>query len=363
MPAKSYVVVFPSVFARRHMTALTRNIRRVLKVQKESFTSVRRDGDVILVDAHDPVFASTAVGLLFGVDRTIIARRVENEYEHMVKAISEVGGNLLLAGDRFLVRVEGRSVGFLPQDVEMAATSRIIESKSQLGALPGTADNHDKLLYTYMSRNNAYVSIFADHCLGGVPLGVQGSALCCVFDAISAVACLEAMRTGFEVDVMLCYARESERMPLAKMLDRLIPRMVRESVRVTAVRVKPGGRGYLDRAALAAEILVEEAVQRDIKHVVLPVSRTLFAGDAADLLAARVFGAGLVPVMPLPGDDRLFRMLAELNVGAGPVRSVISKKSYTPDIPADTTTHDISRQDFEVKTGPNNLHDILDTPW
>ena len=363
MPAKSYVVVFPSVFARRHMTALTRNIRRVLKVQKESYTSVRRDGDIILVDAHDPVFASTAVGLLFGVDRTVIARRVENEYDQIVKTISEVGGNLLLAGDRFLVRVEGRSVGFLPQDVEMAATSRIIESKSALGALPGTADNHDKLLYTYMNRNNAYVSIFADRCLGGVPMGVQGRALCCMFDAISAVACLEAMRTGFEVDVMLCYTRESERMPLAKMLDKLIPRMIRDSVRVAAVRVKPGGSGYLDKAALAAEILVAEAAKREIRHVVLPVSRTLFAGDAADLLAARVFGAGLVPVMPLPGDDRLFQMLAELNVGPGQARSVISKKNDVPDIPADTTMRDVRRHDFDVQTGPNNLHDILDAPW
>ena len=114
MPVQSYVVAFPSAFSRRHITALARNIRRVLRVQNEPYASVRRDGDILLVDAHDPVFASAAVGLLFGVDRTLIARRVENDFERVVAAISEVGGNLLLAGDRFLVRVEGHTRGFLP---------------------------------------------------------------------------------------------------------------------------------------------------------------------------------------------------------------------------------------------------------
>lgn len=364
MPVQSYVVAFPSAFSRRHITALARNIRRILRVQNEPYASVRRDGDIILVDAHDPVFASAAVGLLFGVDRTLIARRVENDFEQVAAAISEVGGNLLLAGDRFLVRVEGHTRGFLPRDVEMAATSSIIEARAPAGARPGTAENHDKLLYAYLTRRGAYVSIFADRCLGGLPLGVQGRAVCCVFDTISALTCLETMRMGFETEVVLCYAAESQRMPLAKMLDRIIPRMAQKRVKVAAVQMTPGGRDYLETAALATEIMLGEAAERGIRHISLPVSRMLFAGEAADRLAARVHGAGMVPVMPLPGDGRLFEMLGELNMaGSRAVHSTIHKRQGVPAVPADLRSHTVRRSEFAVRTGPNNLHDILDSDW
>lgn len=364
MATESYVVVFPSAFSRRHIPALARNVRRILDVQGEAYTSVRRDGGVILVDAHDPVFASTAVGLLFGVDRTLIARRVDNDFDRISSTISEVGGNLLLAGDRFLVRVEGRSRGFLPRDVEMAATSAIIDAKSPQGVRPGTAASHDKLLYAYMTAKNAYVSLFADRCLGGLPLGVQGRAVCCIFDPISALACLETMRAGFETDIVLCYTARSRRLPLAKMLNRIIPRMALKRVKVDTARVSPGGRDYLETAALATEILVGEAQERGIRHITLPVSQMLFAGDAADRLAARVHGAGLVPVMPLPGDDRLFGMLVELNMaGSRAVHNTISKKQRDPRVPADLGPYSIERGAFSVRTGPNNLHDILDADW
>ena len=76
MAVKSFVVVFPSAFSRQYVPALVRNIKRVLKLQNEPYTRVGRDGEVILVDAHDPVFASSAIGMLFGVEKVLIARQV-----------------------------------------------------------------------------------------------------------------------------------------------------------------------------------------------------------------------------------------------------------------------------------------------
>lgn len=362
MPIQSCVVVFPSAFSHRHIPVLARNIRRILKVQNESYDRVRRDGDVILIEANDPVFASSVVGLLFGVDRILVARRVDNDFDQVVGAISEVGGNLLLAGDRFLVKVEGYTRGFLPQDVEMAATSSIIQGKSSEGAHPGTADNHDKMLYAYLTRKSAYISLFMDHCLGGLPLGVQGRAVCCIFDPISALACLETIRMGFETEVVLCYHKESQRIPLAKMLDKIIPRMAQKRVNLTTVRLSSGSRDYIETAALTADIMMAEATERGIRHVVLPVSRMLFAGEVSDQLAARVYQNGMVPLMPLPGDGRLFEMLKELNlVGSGVIHSTISKKQG--DLPDGVKAHVSKRHAFAVHTGPNNLHDILDVDW
>ena len=359
MAAKSYVVVFPSAFSRRHIPALARNIRRVLDVQNESYTAVRRDGPVILVDAHDPVFASTAIGLLYGVDRTIIARRVDNHFDHITDTIAEVGGNLLLAGDRFVVQVEGRTRGFLPRDVEMAATSRIIENK---GARPGTAANHDKILYAYLTAKHGYVAIFSDYHTGGIPLGVQGRAICCIFDVLSAIACLETIRQGFEVDIMICYAAKSQRLPLSKMLNRIIPRMIQKRIRVDAVRIAPHPHDYPNMVALTTGIIIQEARLRNIRHVTLPISRTITAGDAADRLAAHIHQNDMIPVTPLPSSDRLFDMARELNIDSSrAIHDIISKKPAPFNM---QPHHDIiQRNGFTVQTGPNNMHDILDAEW
>lgn len=364
MAAKSFVVVFPSAFSRRHVPALVRNIKRILKIQNESYTRVSRDGEVILVDAHDPVFASSAIGLLFGVEKMLIARQTANDFDGMVQLITEVGGNLLLRGERFLVRVEGHSQGFLPRDIEMSATSSIIEKKSALGARPGTPDNHDKLLYTYMTKQHAYVSIFTDRGLGGLPHGIQGRAVSCIYDELSAVSCFEAIRMGFDTRVIACYRRESDLMGLAKILDRMIPRLLLDTVEIAFYRASPGGPGYLEMAALSAELAVREAALHDIPYVSLPVSRMLFPGGATDALADRVSSAGRIPLVTLPADDsRLLHILGELNLsGKYPrIRSLISKKHALPREHDGTDPLQAERRVISIRTGPNNLHDLLDS--
>ena len=364
MVAKSFVVVFPSVFSRMHVRALARNIRRILKIQNESYTQVSRDGGVILVDAHDPVFASSAIGLLFGVEKVLIARQTANDFDGMVQLITEVGGNLLLRGERFLVQVEGYSQGFLPRDVEMSATSSIIEKKSALGARPGTPDNHDKLLYTYMTKQHAYVSIFTDRGLGGLPHGIQGRAVSCIFDELSAMSCFEAIRTGFDIRVVACYRRESDLMGLAKILDRIIPRLLLDTVEIVFYKASPSGPGYLDMATLSVELAVREAALHDIPYVSLPVSRMLFPGDATDALSNSVSSAGRVPLVTLPADDsRLLQILGELNLSDKypRIRSLISKKHTLTRKPDGTDSTPAGRQVISIRTGPNNLHDILDS--
>ncbi|KKK78298.1 hypothetical protein LCGC14_2844970, partial [marine sediment metagenome] len=107
---------------------------------------IRRDGSLIVVDANDPVFTSSAINLLFGIERVAIAKQVKNEFKTVVASITKLGSNLLLKGDKFYVKVEGQSKGYLPKDVEFAATSSLIEKTTKLGAKPGTEDKPDKLV-------------------------------------------------------------------------------------------------------------------------------------------------------------------------------------------------------------------------
>ncbi|TFH02213.1 MAG: thiamine biosynthesis protein, partial [Nitrosopumilus sp.] len=110
----SYVVVFPTIFCKNKIPQLISNIKKILKIRKQKFKSVKRDGDVILVNSGDPVFSSSAINLIFGVEKVAIARQVKNDFKTIVSEITSIGGNLLLKGEKFLVKVEGTSKGFFP---------------------------------------------------------------------------------------------------------------------------------------------------------------------------------------------------------------------------------------------------------
>ena len=116
----SYVVVFPTIFSKNKISQLVINIKKILKIKNQQFKSVKRDGDVILVDANDPVFASSAINLLFGIEKIVIARQTKNDFQKIVSEITSISGNLLLKGEKFLVKVEGISKGFLVKDIEIA---------------------------------------------------------------------------------------------------------------------------------------------------------------------------------------------------------------------------------------------------
>ncbi len=368
MEQVSYVVVFPTAFSRNRMPLLVSNIKRILVAQNQRFRSVKRDGDVILVDANDPVFASSAINLLFGIDRIAIARQTRNDFREVVSGISSVGGSLLLRGERFLVRVEGFSRGFLPADVALAATSEIIEKRPGLGARPGTEHNHDKLLYAYLTRKNAYICIFSDGGNGGVPFEPGGhDAACCIYDELSAVSCYETMKQGLSPKIVVCYRTGSELTGLAKIVNRILPRLLREDVEVEVFRagsVPAGKGGYGRLVMLALEILIGVARSRGIPRVSVPVSPLAFPAEFVDGAVSRVFDAGKIPVTPLSGlGSGVFADARELGLGGSPGRlarpfpqkaaSGFSKKELDAAL--------ASRQAVSLSVGPNNVHDFLDS--
>ena len=167
MSNENYVVVFPSLFAVNKISLLMSNIKKILKINNQRYTKVSRDGNLILVDANDPVFASTTIGLLFGIKRIIIAKKIKNNFTTVVDEINKIGSNLLLKGERFYVNVQGLPKGYVTKDVELSATSLLIENNRKIDAKPGTEEKHDKLLFTHITKSNAYVSIFTDKGLGG----------------------------------------------------------------------------------------------------------------------------------------------------------------------------------------------------
>ena len=366
MQQVSYIVVFPTIFSKNRIPQLIANIKEVLQIKNQQFTAVKRDWDVILVNANDPVFASSAINLLFGIERVAIARRVESDFKGIVSEIAAVGGNLLLKGERFLVKVDGFSRGFLTKDVEIAATSKIIEEKSNLGARPGTEQNHDKLLYCHLTKKNAYVCIFTDDGAGGIPLVAdRPDAVCCIYDELSAISCYETIKQGFNPKITICYRKKSELISLARMLNHILPRLLRQDVTVDVLYIKTGKSSYQGLVSLVLEILINDARSCGISRVSVPVSSLVFPVEFVDYATNRVFESKKTPILPLSGlDSGMFADAGQLGLERsipGLVR-LLSGAGKAAGFAAEELEQALkSRQEVSVVVGPNNVHDFLDS--
>jgi hypothetical protein len=366
MKEMSYVVVFPTIFSKNKISQLILNIKKILKIKNQEFKSVKSDDGVILVDANDPVFASSAISLLFGIEKIVIARQIKNDFQDIVSEITSIGGNLLLKGEKFLVRVEGTSKGFVTKDVEVAATSSIIEKKSNLGATPGTNENYDKLLHTHLTKNNAYISIFSDKGRGGIPYQSQNKkTICAIYDEISAVSCFETIKQGYDTKIIVCYRQESELMNLAKIINQIIPILVQNEIELEFLhlKIKPSGiRNYLIFVNSVLEIMLQYPDTR----VSLALSPLIFSSEFIDSSLIRVFEKNKIPLVPLAGvDSNLFDDVKEIGLERKmkKIEKMVSMSSN--DVPAfskkDVELAIKTKKKISVILGPNNVHDILDS--
>ncbi len=370
MKEVSYVVVFPTIFSKNKIPLLISNIKTILKIRNQEFKSIKRDGDVILVNSGDPVFSSSAINLIFGIDKVAIARQVKNDFKTIVSEITSVGGNLLLKGEKFLVKVEGTSKGFFPKDVEIAATSSIIEKKSNLGARPGTEENYDKLLYTYLTEKNAYICIFIDKGQGGISFNSQKqNTICCIYDELSAVSCFETIKQGYNSKIIVCYRKKSELINLVKTINQIIPRLVKEKVTLDFFQIKinpTGAKNYRIFINLVIEVLLHEAKINQLSNVSLALSPLVFSQDFIKNSMNKVFQNNKLPILPLNGiDSKIFDEAKEIGLEKQIPKLnkvILMNSNEIPKISAKDVKSAInSKKTVDVLIGPNNVHDILDS--
>ena len=368
MVTGSFVVVFPSVFAKNKQSALISNIKKVLKIQGQQFGQIAKDDDLIIIDANDPVFASSAINLLFGIEMVSIAHRVENKFDVVVSEIAKIGSNLLLRGDIFFIQVEGESSGYLPKDVEVAATAALIERVSGTDCKPGTKEKHDKMIYCFLTKKNSYVSIFNDKGHGCVPYNSQGQkVMCCIYDELSAVSCLESIKQGFDVRIAVCYSNESNLLELVKIINRILPRILISNVNLDffAMPTKDSGKSQQLKIRAATEIVCIIAKRDKIQRVSLPLSPLVYPIWFIDQNIQIVEKSNLVPWLALSGiDDEIINTARE--IGLGKYLHRIEKLSLVKFSKNVLGTREItnkalrSRKTVTVKVGPNNIHDMLD---
>jgi hypothetical protein len=368
MSNENYVVVFPSIFAENKISLLMRNIKKILKIHNQKYSEILRDENLILVDANDPVFASTTIGLLFGIKQIIIAKKIKNDFTTVVDEINKIGSSLLLKGERFYVNVQGVPKGYVTKDVELSATSSLIENNRKINAKPGTDEKHDKLLFTHITRSNAYVSIFNDRGLGGAVNNSQNEKIVCgIFDEFSALACLETIKQGFEVKIVVFYQKQSELLNLVKILQKILPRTLQIRSEIEFYNVTWFDNSPISKNILLGKVLSKIALREKISFVGLAVSPLVFPSTLIKKLEVEIFDSGLVPYIPLSGIGfELFENAREIGLEKYIVKieKTIQRKIIEKDTkkPSSAVVDSImtSQKTVSVKLGPNIIHEILD---
>jgi len=361
------------MFTKNKISELTSNIKKILKIHNLKFQSVIKDGLVVVVKASDPVFASSAINLLFGIEKIIIANKIKNEFNAIISEITTVGSRLLLKGEKFYVNVEGVPTDYLPKDVEISATSKLIQKTIKLNTKPGTKTKYDKLLYTYLTKSNGYVSIFLDNGLGGVPNNSQNQkTICCIFDEFSAISCLECIKQGFEVKIIICYQKQTELRNLVKILNHIIPRTLQTKVEIEFYRIsipKTNKQKLLTTIEIISQILKHVAALKKINIVSLPISPLIHPSSFIEYLIKNIFNDRLIPYIPLCGlDDSIMDNAKEIGLEkhlAKIDQQTKNKLNFqqvrNQKLMQSVNTSLKTRKRIQVKLGPNNVHDILDS--
>ena len=372
MSENASVIVFPSIFAQNKINSLISNIKKILKIKNLKFQAIRREDSIIVVDANDPVFTSSAINLLFGIERVAIAKQVENEFNTVVSSITKIGSNLLLKGDKFYVKIEGYSTGYLPKDLEIATTSSLIEKTTKLGAKPGTENNNDKVLYTFLTKKHAYVCIYTDKGLGGIPYNSQNEKIVCsIFDELSAISCLETIKQGYDVKIVIFYNKKSELLNLVKILNKIIPRTLHSKIDLDfyQISISSGTKNFLLLVQTITEILITIAKFNKMKKISLAISPLIFPSPFVDVIIKRVFEKNIIPHIPLAGlDDDILDNAKEIGLekflpkiekfGKMKFNSINTTISEVKKI-AKESEH--TKKSISIEVGPNNIHVILDS--
>lgn len=366
------LVIFPSIFTHNKLDFLVSNIKKILEIQNQKFQKVKKDDSVIVVEANDPVFASSTINLLFGIEKIAIAKQVKNEFDTIVTEITKIGSNLLLKGDRFYIKVDGNAKGFLPKDVEITATSSLIEKTIKIGAKPGTEDNYDKLLYTFLTKSNAYVCIFSDKGHGGIPNNSQNEkSVCCIYDELSAVSCLETIRQGFDVKILICYHKESDLLNLVKIVNKIIPRTLKQKIELEFFKILINGvtpQNYLLVVETVTELMLLVTLANKLKRISLAVTPLVFPQFFIDKITAKAHKKNILPQIPLSGIDEDI-LTCTKEIGLEKYLSKIErlgKMKFKSDTKNNNNSQKIAQQMLKTKRvvtitiGPNNIHDIMD---
>lgn len=369
MSEKTVLVVFPSIYSLNKINNLATNISKILKMRDRHYDDVRKNESLIIIEATDPVLASSSINLLFGIDKIAIAKEVDSNFESVLSIITNTALSLLLKGEKFYVKIDGKTRNFLAKDLEIAATAMLVDKSTSLEAKPGSESSHDRLVYAYLTDLYAYVCIFIDKGLGGLPYNSQKEKiLCCIHDELSAIACLQTIKIGFEVKILVCYRNESDLLKLVKIINKILPRIIEENIILHVCKMS--GSSVLSTTITAiTQLMISIASREKIGRISLGISPMIFPTSFCEYNANLVFQNRIIPWFSLSGiDSEIFENAKEIglekyisNLEDLCKKHLNYKKISMPEVSRHAKDALKTLKYIPVTAGPKNIYDIIDS--
>jgi len=369
MSEKTVLVVFPSIYSLNKINNLETSIAKILKIKDQQYDNIRKNESLIIVEAIDPVLASSAVNLLFGIDKIAIAKETDTNFDSVLSIITNTALSLLLNGEKFYVKVNGKTKDFLAKDLEIAATTMLVDKSVSLGTRPGSESNHDRLVYVHLTNSHVYVCIFVDKGLSGLPYNSQKEKiLCCIHDELSAISCLQTIKMGFEVKILVCYRNESDLLKLIKILNKILTRIIEKNVILHTCKMN-WSSGILTTITAITQVMISIASKEKIERISLGISPMIFPASFCEYNSNLVLQSKLIPWFPLSGiDSGIFENAKEIGLEKyiADLEDLCKKHlSYKKISMSEVTRYakDALKtlKCIPVIIGPKNIHDIIDS--
>jgi hypothetical protein len=370
------LLVFPSTFAINKISDLQSVVKNAIEENNIECKEILFDGSLIVVEVDDPVTAAPILADLFGVDKVAIADQTSNKFSDIVAAIVNVGRKIINRGETFAVRVHAANTEYVGRDVEFAATAGLIGELTNLNVKAVDQRLCDKLIYAHATQKSAYVCMFIDRALNGLPAGSQtDQVLCSMHNSLSALSCLMAIKCGFVPKIVLLKTDEDSFKECLKQLELIAKRLGKKQIKLDVASIDVVGNGSqpLVIEKLSSLILAKLSATYDIKNIALPLSAAIFPSWFISEIVGDIAKVA-VPWLPLMFmSDELYTTAGALGMKDSAIRAMqsINSKHFDADEYAqfmksinlrDIVDRSIkSMKTVDLEIGPNYLHDIIDS--
>jgi hypothetical protein len=393
---RNVLLIFPSVFSKAKKEKLVENIRRKLLTRMIKISSMKSEENYIVLDVCDIVEAKCALVGMFGIDKIGIAKKTQNDFSNVVRAIVATGKKIIMPREKFLVKVklyknnDSKTVNYEAKDVEFASSGQLVSELSGRSARPATTkDTVVRIIESYIDNKYAYVCVKTTKSLGGLPFNSQNYKLMCsIHGPLSFLSCFVSMRCGFLPKIFLLYTDEVDLRKKVKLSKPIIDMIDQRRYEVSTARINLSPALDVN----TEQMLLESIYCRILtllpgEVVIVPLTAAIFPTWYVNSIVKDIVSVGKIPWTPLifasniiydvsmTGGVATRRGSKEVESLANPVNSRFHQPCLALDAMFDRKSYekqkqminDISHRALETlktisfKIRSNYVHDIIDS--
>jgi hypothetical protein len=358
---ENLVLAFPSAFSPREALAQA--------ISKAANAKLEFEGDCVVCKTGNPAELAAKLSVMFGVDKVAVARKVENQFSSLSKAIVDIAKKTILPNEKFFVKVQALgepSQNYAERDVEFAASGTLTAELVATGARPAKSESDaDRVALAFTGSKSAYVCIFVHKGPGGLPSGYLGSASCAIYDnPLSFWSCLLAARSGFHLQITLLY--EDDVLENAKAMQALANAIgVKEHVLKIARTSIPASVGGATKTLIRDKVAMRVLAAQG-GNVVMPLMPAVHPQWFIDSAIRELSVASKTPYTPLMFllGEPSFYGTSRKSRAAVPDATNVKKsgfKKYDRVIDSAAKSAIKNMKEIKLKVGPDYLHDVLDS--